>query len=158
MHGSQTLIDPGIKLFSNFFVKSNIAWPPHPPLNIKVFKITSWLPSSCGRFLFNPYLELMQNHLSTAFLLLWSFLIQFLLRIDAKLSSGRFGSLCGCSLFNPYAELMQNCHLATKYSSGCLASPLGCFLFNSYSNLMQSVPLDTLALVVVVSYSILIQI
>jgi hypothetical protein len=69
---------------------------------------------------------------------------------------------------------MQNCHLAAlalrmsfliqlsridaKLSSGCLGSSCGRSLFISYQELMQNVPLDTLALVVVVSYPILIQI
>ena len=59
---------------------------------------------------------------------LWLFLIQFLFKFDGN------------------------------SSSGCLASSCGRLIFNSYSNLMENTPLAALALPVVVSYSILIQI
>ena len=78
-----------------------------------------------------PYSTLIENQCKMViwlpWLLLWSFLIQFLLKIDAKLSSG------------------------------CLGSSRGRFLFNSYLELMQYGPLAALSLPVVVSYSILIK-
>ena len=47
-----------------------------------------WRPSSsCGGFLFNDYWKLMLNALLAAPFLFWWFLVQFLLKTDAKCSS-----------------------------------------------------------------------
>ena len=94
--------------------------------------LAGWLPSSvCGHFLWIYYSKLMQHPLAAASLLLWLFLMQLLLEIDAK-------SCLGC-LPAPavicYVISFQN---GRKILSSCPASSCGHFLCNSYAELMQN--------------------
>ena len=97
------------------------------------------LASTSGGFLFNSYSKLMQNALLVTLLppdvvscsvliqnwckilffqpcfLLWSFLLQSLLKTDAKCSFSCRGSSCGGSLFSSYSKLMQNALLVTLH-------------------------------------------
>ena len=109
------------------------------------------LASSRGRFSFNSYPNLMQNAPVDAlpFIVVVSYSI--LIRIRWKMLLW-IHCISLCSLL---IQFLFKLH--TKCSSGCLASSRGRFSFNSYSNLMQN-PSDAMPLVVIVSYSILIQI
>ena len=102
-------------------------------LNQIWYKILSWLPC----------------------LLLWSSLIQFLFKSDAKSSSGCLASSCGRFLFNSYSKMMQNPLLAAlsppvvvsysllnqiwyKILSWRSSFSSAHFLFNSYSKMMKN--------------------
>ena len=99
-----------------------------------------WLPSSSwGSFLFNSYWKLMPNTLLATLLLLWWFLIQFLLKTDAKCSSGYPPPLVVVS----YSILIENwCQILFWLPS----SSCGGFLFSSYWKLMPNALLATLLL------------
>ena len=117
---------------------------------------------------------------------LWSFLVQFLFRIDAKWIPCCLAPSCAYFPFSSCSKLMQNgimaalpslvviCHstvaqnwwqtlviqslfkIDAKWFPGCLASSCGHILFKSYSKLMQNGFLAALPFTVVIS-SFLIQ-
>jgi len=99
-------------------------------------KTLSWLPfSSCGHFWFNSNSKVMQNPLLVAFLLLWSFLIQFRFRIDGKSNIGCLPPPVLAAFLLLWAFLIQ---LLFRIDLKSSPSFCGHFLFNSWSKLMQN--------------------
>ena len=99
-------------------------------------KTLSWLPfSSCGHFWFNSNSKVMQNPLLVAFLLLWSFLIQFRFRIDGKSNIGCLPPPVLAAFLLLWSFLIQFLfRIDAKSSLGCLPPPV----VISYSILIQT--------------------
>ena len=115
--------------------------PPHPWPTFRLAPQSNILglptSSACDHVLFNSYSKLMHNPFLRAFLSMWSFLIQFLCKINGT-------SFLGClppPVVISYSILIQNwCKLFSWLPSS------DHFLCNSYSKLMQNHLLATFRL------------